>query len=143
MRRILKRLPSPAMVVAIVALIAAMSGTALAGGFITGKKFKKQSLRGPLTYVSTTSVVGPPVGPAFNATQLAATCPGGFYPTGGSARTTSLSGPSNFFLFQDYPSTNGWVAQVYVFGPPSELVVTTAICAKSKRTEGTLTPPTI
>jgi hypothetical protein len=40
MKRILRR-PSPAMVVAIVALIAALGGTAIAGGFITKKKAKK------------------------------------------------------------------------------------------------------
>ena len=40
MKRALRR-PSPAMVVAIVALIAALGGTAIAGGFITKKKAKK------------------------------------------------------------------------------------------------------
>ena len=39
MKKRLRR-PSPAMVVAIVALIAALGGTALAGGFITKKKAK-------------------------------------------------------------------------------------------------------
>jgi hypothetical protein len=40
MKKVLGR-PSPAMVVAIVALIAALGGTAVAGGFITKKKAKK------------------------------------------------------------------------------------------------------
>ena len=40
MRRVFRR-PSPAMVIAIVALIVALGGTALAGGFITKKKAKK------------------------------------------------------------------------------------------------------
>jgi hypothetical protein len=40
MKRVIRR-PSPAMVVAIVALIAALGGTAFAGGFITKKKAKK------------------------------------------------------------------------------------------------------
>ncbi len=40
MKRVIRR-PSPAMVIAIVALIAALGGTALAGGFVTKKKAKK------------------------------------------------------------------------------------------------------
>ena len=40
MKRVIRR-PSPAMVVAVVALIAALTGTAFAGGFITKKKAKK------------------------------------------------------------------------------------------------------
>jgi hypothetical protein len=39
MKRVIRR-PSPAMVVAVVALIAALGGTAFAGGFITKKKAK-------------------------------------------------------------------------------------------------------
>jgi hypothetical protein len=39
MKRVIRR-PSPAMIVAIVALIAALGGTAVAGGFITKKKAK-------------------------------------------------------------------------------------------------------
>ena len=40
MKRFFRR-PSPAMVIAVVALIAALGGTAIAGGFITKKKAKK------------------------------------------------------------------------------------------------------
>ena len=45
MSRIRSRLPGPAMVVAIVALVAALGGTALAGGVLSHKKVKRISAK--------------------------------------------------------------------------------------------------
>jgi hypothetical protein len=142
LRRILKRRPSAPMIIAIVALVAALGGTAIAGGgFLTKKKFNKfqaQVVKGPITYVNTTTSVN--TGASPTAQTLTATCPAGFVPVGGSAKTSTNSATSNFFLFQDYPSGTSWVAQVYVGGPPAESVTVTAIC-ESGTTSGA--PPAI
>src|SRR4051812_13577809 len=57
MKRFIPRRPSPAMIVAIIALVAALGGTAVAGGFLSKKAFRNQSIRGPLIYVSTTPMI--------------------------------------------------------------------------------------
>jgi hypothetical protein len=44
MKRLLKRRPSPAMIVALVALVAALGGTAYAAGQINGNAIQKQSI---------------------------------------------------------------------------------------------------
>ena len=62
MRRITRRRPSPAMIVAIVALVAALGGTAVAAGTISVGDFNKKTKQktvgvGKLTYVSTTKTI--------------------------------------------------------------------------------------
>jgi len=87
MGRIFKRRPGPAMVIAVLALIVALGGTAVAGGgFLTKKKFTNQAVRGPVTYVSTTTSI--PVTPVNGqGTTVTALCPSGFVPIGGGIRT--------------------------------------------------------
>jgi hypothetical protein len=105
MRGILSRRPSPAIIIAIVALVAALAGTAFAGGgFVTKKKFNKfksstntqistlssQAVKGPIRYVTQTASV--PNAPA-TPVQVTATCPTGTKVLGGGA-TTSVKNTS-------------------------------------------------
>ena len=62
-KRLPARRPSPAMIIAVIALIAALGGTAVAGGVLTTKKFKKQAVRGPVQYVAVTTSVPTPMCP--------------------------------------------------------------------------------
>jgi hypothetical protein len=142
MRRIVKRLPTPAMIVAVVAVVLAVGGTAIAGG--TKKQFKNKALQGPLTYVTVTTNVNT-TGGGGTAFQVSANCPSGFKPTGGAVRTTNPSTTTNFFAFQQYPTATGWAANVYagLNATTPEPVLITAICAKVKSSTGTLVPPTL
>jgi hypothetical protein len=145
LRRILKRLPSPALVISVIALVAALSGTAIAGGFITGKKFKKQAIRGPITYVTATQSVNtaalPGAPPGVNIT---AACPSGFFPTGGGVKSDQPSNISGLFVQYSYPSTpNGWTANVFAGtvgpgAPLNESISVVAACVKSKSSSGPL-----
>jgi hypothetical protein len=135
------------MIIAIVALIAALSGTAVAAGFLPKTKFvnfkKNVAVKGPITYVNQTQSVNTTSGsPSY--VNITATCPSGFFPVGGGAKSSTSSQDSNFFAENSYPSATGWTALVSAgFGPPpgtAENVTVTAICAKGK-TSGT--PPSI
>jgi hypothetical protein len=136
------RRPSPAMIIAIVALVAALAGTAIAGGgFLPKSKFTKfkqnAAVKGPITYVNQTGTF---VNTPAQANSLTANCPSGFIPIGGSVKTSTPSSTSSFFLFQDYPTSTGWTGQFYVNSATvAEQITVTAICAKAK-TSGT--PPT-
>jgi hypothetical protein len=141
MRSIRRRLPTPAMVIAIVALIAALTGTAIAAGFLPKTKFsnfkKNVAVKGPITYVNQTqSVSAPFAGAGVNVT---APCPSGFVPVSGGAKTNASSNASGFFVLNSYPSATGWTANVYT-GDTAEIVTVTAVCERA-RTSGT--PPSI
>jgi hypothetical protein len=141
MRNKLLRRPSPAMIVAIVALVAALSGTAVAAGFLPKTKFtnfkKNVAVKGPITYVNQTQTVNKPFAGAGE--NVTATCPSGFFPVGGGAKTNANSSNSNYFVLNSYPSATGWTALVYSGANP-ESVTVTAICERAK-TSGT--PPAI
>jgi hypothetical protein len=135
--------PSPAMIVALIAVILALAGGAYAGAKLglgalsKGAKNKTVGV-GKLTYVNTTGT--------FNTLQiqldqdsLTAQCPSGLKAIGGSAKTSTRSGASNFSLFQEYATATGWRATFVVDGPPAEQITVTAICAKSRAVTGT--PP--
>ena len=151
MRRIVKRLPTPAMIVAVVALIVALGGTALAGGPLTKKQFKNKAVQGPVTYVTTTSLVNnvnaPGPGPVAGV-NVTAVCPSGFFPTGGGVKTGTLSSLTNLFVQFSYPSTpNGWTANVFAGltggGGVPESVSVIAACVKSKTSSGVLPAVTL
>jgi hypothetical protein len=141
MRKKLLRRPSPAMIIAIVALIAALSGTAVAAGFLPKTKFtnfkKNVAVKGPITYVNQTQTVSKPFTGAGE--NITATCPSGFFPVGGGVKTNANSNGSNFFALNSYPSATGWTANVFT-GASTESVTVTAICERAK-TSGT--PPSI
>jgi hypothetical protein len=131
MTRFRKRLPSPAMVVAIIALIAVFAGTAIAAAGLTNKAFKKQAVRAPVTYVTTTDPV-PAGGPTDTFVKVQ--CPGGLTVIGGGIK---MSSPFTIGVESSYPTTTGWAGAVY--SGTATTATTTAICAKSRTTGA---PPT-
>jgi hypothetical protein len=122
------------MIVAVIALIAALAGTAVAGGVLTTKKFKKQALRGPLTYASTTADV--PQDTMGQPQKLAATCPPGQHVVGGGVVFANEHGA---FTNDSYPTATGWGATVFNFTGPATTATITAICATVRNVSGT--PP--
>jgi hypothetical protein len=147
MKKVIRRRPKAAMIVAIVALVAALGGTAVAGGsFLPKSKFsnfkKNTAVKGPITYVNQTQNVN--TVSSTTGVNVTATCPSGFFPVGGGVKTNENSATSNIFVDNSYPSTNGWTALVFAGtgAPPGtpESVTVTAICERAL-TSGT--PPTI
>ncbi len=134
MKRMMRR-PSPAMALAVIALIVALGGTAAAGGgFLTKKKFANQAVRGPIVYSSSTTAI-PPTG-AGQGTTVTATCPAGFVPVGGGIRTLNdVTGDVN----DSHPIAGGWAGTVNNISATTPFnAIVTAICAQSKFTSGTL-----
>jgi hypothetical protein len=143
MRRILSRRPSPATIIAIVALVVALGGTAVAaGGFLPKTKFQNYKrnnnaavaakVGGPITYVNQTQAVQNnfPTGQA--GVNITAACPSGQHAVGGGAKTGTASQTSRFFILSSHPSATGWTATVFAGVGPSpgtpEQVTVTAIC---------------
>jgi hypothetical protein len=128
MKRLLKRRPSPAMIIAIVALVAATAGTSYAaiglGALSDGAKNKTVGV-GKLTYVTTTA--GPLIGAAA---AVSATCPGGLNVIGGGIKS---SNPSASQIDDSHPTSTGWAGHVVGNG---NTYTTTAICAKSRVVTG-------
>jgi hypothetical protein len=122
------------MVVSVIALIAALGGTAVAGGVLTTKKFKKQALRGPLTYASTTANV--PVDTMGIGQKIAATCPSGQHVVGGGIAFVNNQGA---FANDSHPTATGWLATVFNFTGPATTGTVTAICVTVRNVSGT--PP--
>lgn len=154
MRRIANRLPGPAMVVAVIALIAALAGTATAAGVLSPKQFKKKGVRGPVTYVTATQSVNTALQFFNGATNvpgvnITAACPNGNFPTGGGVKSDQPSLQSGLGIQFSYPSPpRGWTFNVFGgFTPPgapattppsAENISVIAVCVKSKRSSGTL-----
>jgi hypothetical protein len=136
MRHIRKRLPGPAMIVAIVALVAAMAGTSVAAiglGALSDKAKDKTVGVGKLTYVGTTTTG------TGNAIRVEAKCPSGLNLIGGGVHT---SNPANSEVEESHPdSQNDWEGVVRAHG--NETIEAIAICAKSRKvtTVGTPLPP--
>lgn len=135
MTRIRKRLPSPAMIVAVIALVLAVTGTSYAafglGILKNGAKTKVVGV-GPLTYVSSTASVGP-TGPG--GLTVAAICPPGTFPIGGGIRVLNdVIGLVN----DSHPISGGWGGTVFNNGTAAFSAVTTVACATSRFTTGTL-----
>jgi hypothetical protein len=144
------------MIVAVVALILALGGSAVAGGVLTKKAFTKRALRGPVTYVTATSPVNTAAlpGPNVSGVNVTANCPAGSLPTGGGVKSGNLSNQSGLFVQYSYPSApRGWTANVFAgFVPPGsppgttpspESISVTAICALAKRSRGALPAVTL
>ena len=133
------RMPSPGMVIAVIALVFALGGTAIAAKQLTlsaltdGAKNKTVGV-GKLTYADTTTTLSAP-NPA-EAHKVSATCPRGLRAIGGGVRAQD---PANTGILDDYPTTTGWSARVTVLGT-NRAVTVIAICAKSRVVTGA--PPT-
>jgi hypothetical protein len=135
MSRIRRRLPSPALVVAIIALIAATAGTTWAFGLsaLNSKAKDKTVGVGKLTYVGVTNQG------TGNNVRTEAKCPKGLFLIGGGVHT---SDPGNTEVEESHPdSQNDWEAVVKANG--QETIETIAICANSRvvKTVGTPLPP--
>ena len=136
MRHIRNWLPGPAMIVAILALVAAMAGTSVAAiglGALSNKAKDKTVGVGKLTYVGTTTTG------TGNAIRVEAKCPSGLNLIGGGVHT---SNPANSEVEESHPdSQNDWEAVVRAAG--NETIEAIAICAKSRKvtTVGTPLPP--
>jgi hypothetical protein len=132
MKKVLRRRPSPAAIIAIIALVLALAGTAVAGsGFLTTKKFKKQAVRGPVTY-ATSTVALPNTTFGGSGFDLATACPAGTHVFGGGIKVSS---DSDAFVNDSHPTTAGWAGTV--FTQADNLTATiTAICATVKGVSG-------
>jgi hypothetical protein len=141
------------MIVAVVAVVLAVGGTAIAGGPLTKKQFKNTAVRGPVTYVTQTAAVNTAAipGPTVAGVNITATCPNGFLPTGAGVKSGNISSQSGLFVQYSYPSaTRGWTANVFAgFNPPgapgplAENISVIAVCVKAKASSGVLPAVTI
>jgi hypothetical protein len=115
------------MIIAIVALVAALGGTAIAGGgFLTKKKFNKFKSNAVqrLTYVNN-SVTVPD---STELVTVSASCPSGFHPVGGGVKLT----PSDSSLWWDdgYLTASGFASKINnTTGNPGTALVTVACVA--------------
>jgi hypothetical protein len=113
MKQVLRRRPRPAMIVAIVALVVAMAGTAVAGSaFLPSKKFKKfkSTAVTRLTYVNNTQSVHPSTG-ATDFTKVSATCPAGYHPVGGGVKLSPDD--DNVWWDDGYLTVTGYSSKVF------------------------------
>jgi hypothetical protein len=136
MKKVVRRRPGAAMVVAVIALVLAMTGGAIAakqiklGSLTTGAKNKTVGV-GKLTYVTQSHSVS---SSSTSATDITATCPSGLKVIGGGVKGEN---PDSDFIFDSYPTTTGWKARVFASGPSSSRTfVVTAICAASRAVTG-------
>jgi hypothetical protein len=137
MGRIRKRLPSPGLAVAIIALVAALGGSAYGakllglGGLTDSAKNKTVGV-GKLTYARTFTSVPVTTGNP-NGFDVAAFCPAGTHVIGGGIR---LGSDSVQLVNDSHPITNGWAGTVFNTGSIAHGATTTAICAPSRKVTG-------
>ena len=121
------------MIVAVVALILALAGSAVAAGQIglgaltDGAKNKTVGV-GKLTYV--TNTVTPPAG---QDTTVSALCPAGLHVIGGGVKVADTV---NDFIDDTYPTVSGWSAVVDIGNNGTHVATVTAICAPSRVVTG-------
>jgi hypothetical protein len=139
MKRLILRRPSPAMIVAIIALVAALGGTAVAGGFLSKKAFRNQAIRGPLVYASQTPDI-PPTGTPLGGgpgQHVSVDCPAGTNVLGGGIK---LGDEANMLANDDYATATGWAGTVYNTALQPRSATVTAICATVKNVNGQVPP---
>lgn len=135
MKKVLRRCPSAALIVAVIALAVALSGTAVAAGKLglsalaNGAKNKTVGV-GKLTYVSGTATGKADDG----ARTVTATCPAGTHVIGGGVK---VEDPNADFIDDSYPTAAGWEGRVSPGSDTPHTFVATAICATSRSVTGT------
>jgi hypothetical protein len=129
------RLPSAAMIIAVIALVMALGGTGFAakkllklGALSDGAKNKTVGV-GKLTYVTTTTNATQP-----NQAVAPALCPSGFDVIGGGIKVSNPAHNTSQVV-DSYPTTTGWAGRVF-FTAATQTATTTAICAKSRAITG-------
>jgi hypothetical protein len=137
MKRFRPRRPSAAIVIAVIALVAAIGGTAIAGSpFVTKTKFKKfkqktnsslaTTVKGPVNYATASFT-----NPAGASTDVAANCPAGTVPTGGGIK---VENDATQRVNDSHPTTAGWAGTVISTAATSHTAQITAICASAGST---------
>ncbi len=132
MSKLRPRRPSGAMMVAIVAVLIALGGTAVAGSGIPLKAFSNKTKTqtvgvGPLTYVKTFAVIPPT---SSNGLDVAAACPAGTTVIGGGIQVSSDSAE---LVNDSFPSGTSWLGTVInTSSTVTHSATTTAICATSR-----------
>ena len=124
------------MIIAIVALVAALAGTAVAGGgFLTKSKFNKfkSNALQRLTYVNNTQTVTPSAS-GTDGKRVSADCPSGFHPVGGGVKLS----PTNQDLWWEdgYLTPTGYAAHVFNFqsGSSNGTALVTVSCVAARAT---------
>jgi hypothetical protein len=142
MRKLVRRRPSPAMIIAVIALVLALTGGAFAaakqiklGRLTDGAKNKTVGV-GKLTYVTTTTPI-PPGTPDEVLVPVSATCPGGLKPIGGGIKRGA--NVVQFSIADSYPTATGWAGTVENESTNSQTATTIVACAPSRVVTGS--PP--
>ena len=135
MKNVIRRRPSAAMIVAVIALVMAMAGGAFAGSkFLPSKKFKKLKRVAVtrLTYVNNTQTVGQSNGSNTDAKIVSADCPSGYHPVGGGVRLS----PQNDSLWWDdgYLTPTGYAAKVFNYTGTNRTALVTVACVTANAT---------
>jgi hypothetical protein len=124
------------MIVAIIALVAALGGTAIAGsGFVTTKKFKKfkKTALTQLTYVNNSVTVTPSNSTGFDGKQVTATCPSGQHPLGGGVK---LQNNDELWWDDGYLTPTGYASRVFNYTGSDKTALVTVACVTAKKTTG-------
>jgi hypothetical protein len=139
-RRLLARRPSTGMILAVIALVAALAGTAVAGGgFLTKKKFQNQAIRGPITYAVTTTPVPTVPATGNSYVTVSATCPGGTKVIGGGIKIPDATGGNDAYQNDSYATQIGWAGNVSNYSTAATTATTVAVCVSAKSSIGS--PP--
>ena len=126
MTRIRNRLPSPALIISIIALVAATAGTTWAFGLgaLSNSAKNKTVGVGVLTYVTGAQVSGP------GDKEAIATCPSGLKPIGGGSTRTA----GNPIVRASHQTPTGW--KVIVNLGATDAAQAVVACAKSRKVTG-------
>jgi hypothetical protein len=140
MARLTRRLPSPAMLVAILACVLATAGTGYAAGFLNLNDFSKGAKVntfgvGPIVYSQSQTFI-----PAGSIKTAEAICPKGTRVIGGGIKVSTGAQPIEGII-DSGPRNNpsGWTGTVFnSSGLESHTAITSAICAKTLKAKGTI-----
>ncbi|HEX6586086.1 MAG TPA: hypothetical protein VF052_04995 [Solirubrobacterales bacterium] len=136
MKKLIPGRPSPAMIVAVIALVFALTGAAYAATIglsdLTKKAKDKTVGVGKLTYVSTTTSIPPLTGDELRT--VSANCPGGLRPIGGGIKLE----PNDADVLTDdsYPTSAGWTGTVFNGNSDPANATVTVACAVSRVVTG-------
>jgi hypothetical protein len=147
MKKVTRRRPSAAMMVAVVALVVALGGTAVAAkklglGSLAPSAKKKTVGVGKLTYVTAQQTYNTSPNPDDGYT-LTAACPTGTHVLGGGIKLLSPNyDNSSFFVYDQYLSTTGFTARFFAgSNSQADTVAVNASCGVSQAVTGSPASP--
>jgi hypothetical protein len=137
MKKLIPGRLSPAMIVAVVALVLALAGGAYAAatiglGDLTKKAKDKTVGVGKLTYVSTTTSIPPLTGDELRT--VSANCPGGLRAIGGGIKLEPNDG--DVWTDDSYPTSAGWTGTVFNGNSVPATATVAVVCAVSRVVTG-------